>query len=676
MAFKPLTDQNYYIIAKHSGKALGFADGKMSTKLKQFDFDPKNDLQKFTFEPGENFFLLKSPGAPGYYVTMENNSIENEALPILFTRQDHIGSLRFEMIPEKDGYYRIQVQGSKRYLDVKYKSVENGATVIQCELMTSDNQLFKPIPVMNDRIGADTSSYKESSDLLRTVTLGAIGTIPDVGGAFKTVAGFFWEEKDNGAELWDKMIVHIDSRIRAFIDQDITDRLRNRVEGALSLIENLSKISTSQPKGPKLEGILDKMLEVQTDFLNSRSGKAVPYVLAYGTIAIALRHAILVSFEELFLVEPTIEDLEDKTRELNDCIQSYSNYITKIKKKFMDERLNYMVNEVVGPYDMRTRDTYDNWLCRPFKMSSKEEFDTNKYLVAQQKKLISTQYALEVDEFLNTGNFWKLYVARTADGLDKFCEDQAQSIKEAIAEAFKLNDKPHVAIIKEAVDKALKTTTIQMIKAIIVCAGGIALLELSMGIEMNTIEKRLGETIVKAIRRDLKKVIFTKVYQSGYIDAIAKQTGNKSKKVVELGIATKDYCHHKFGPGKGAITRIKLHLSYYLSYSLFRGIEIYYDGVSSGLKGKTGKTVQELILAPGEYISSVSGYADYRSICAISFKSQQGRTIGAGSSNKESYYFIADLPDTLNAKLIGIAGCYEGDAIESLSFTWEYEEID
>jgi hypothetical protein len=136
---------------------------------------------------------------------------------------------------------------------------------------------------------------------------------------------------------------------------------------------------------------------------------------------------------------------------------------------------------------------------------------------------------------------------------------------------------------------------------------------------------------------------------------------------------------NKFGRGQGRITEINL--SYYNTYAnpnaILGTIEVFYDGVSQGKQGGGANydhsTTQSIKLAEGEWICSVYGSNDLQQLMITTTK---GQIIKTGNffvpRIKLDRSFCADLPDSLNAKLVGIAGSSVQGGIGQLTFYWDY----
>ncbi len=107
------------------------------------------------------------------------------------------------------------------------------------------------------------------------------------------------------------------------------------------------------------------------------------------------------------------------------------------------------------------------------------------------------------------------------------------------------------------------------------------------------------------------------------------------------------------------------------------GLELFWQNKSYGLLGTSTAQKASLVLQPGEFVNSVFGYAkDW--VSSLWMTTNKGRKMGVGGYSDPNSYFIADLPDSFQARLHGINGMYNeiyrDNLIYLLSFRWEYDD--
>lgn len=107
------------------------------------------------------------------------------------------------------------------------------------------------------------------------------------------------------------------------------------------------------------------------------------------------------------------------------------------------------------------------------------------------------------------------------------------------------------------------------------------------------------------------------------------------------------------------------------------GLELFWQNRSYGLLGSNGTQKTSLVLEKGEFVNSVFGYAkDW--VSSLWMTTTKGRKAGVGGYGDPNSYFIADLPDSFQARLHGMNGMYNDiyrdNLVFLLSFRWEYDD--
>ncbi len=682
MSFNPLEDQNYYLIVKHTQKAVGFENGTNGSGLKQQAFVPDNNLQKFYFRRAlnEDFFRITTAGDRNKYLTVDGGRQDNLAAIILWEAGDHN---KFKLIPAKDGYYRIEVVHSKKFLEVYGLSTLDGENVVQHSLSKTDNQLFKILPVFNDIVGDDTTSYSTNNDMVRTIAIGVVSggmgyVAGPLGGLSKGALDYVWKQDDQLADMWNKMKVHMDQRMRALIDDVLTDGLKDIIDGVLKAVKYINDTDEPRGKGDALASQLQIMVNKEPVFFNSKSKKAIPYTIVYGTLAIALKHLMLAEYRRLYIYNPppSFETLSDKAKQLTNSIIEYTKAIDDFKAKSLKKRLSCIRAEE-KPEDVPAdvtysiyRDDYDSWT--PAYSTSDDLLlhkDFYDFAIQQRKKYIGTRYAMELDELLSIVNLWKCYIPKKAKDLDGAATAASKAAKDRIEKTFaETSSQDPLQLLTILIKDVAATIDNKDIKRDITDAGS-DILSRARLMEADEVKK----AFVKSVETIYKNIEFAKAYQDGYQEVLDLHAAAKSRKEVTVGIFGGNKATKTFD-NTGKITKIVL---YYGIFGICTGIEVFYDGASTGICGVGGKAKKELKLEENEYVSSVSGYMN-EIISGICFETQLGNSVDTSIvlNNHRSRYFIADLPDTLNARLIGISGAHDGISIQQLSFKWEYDYVD
>ncbi|KAA2242737.1 hypothetical protein F0L74_09425 [Chitinophaga agrisoli] len=413
MAFRSRENQHYYLIARHSGKALGFSSNTPGSELRQMTFDPKNNLQKFRFDRGgDNFYWLKLPHYDRYVAI--HDSSQNDKAPVILWQWDPSGeNSRFLMEPAGDGYYRIKAMHSNKFLDVYLAKTTDDASVVQHSLTSTDNQLFKPVPVIDQAVDAKATSYTEVNDLVRTGALSLIGQIPTAGGSLSFLVGLFWSEHNKLADLWEQMKSYVDNRIRELLKEAQLKQLREMLAGQLKVLNEIK--NSPGLKGPKLEEVILRIVEKEPHFLE-QSKEVLPYLVGLGTIMITLRHMMVVNYKDLYGKEPDQATLDANKTQLKNSIAEYTDAVNKTRAELMDWRMTFLEKWIGFPSqvkDSMVKDTYDGWsmawLWDTYLTNVEDCKIRAEHAALQRRNQISVQYESELNEFLRAAKCWPYF---------------------------------------------------------------------------------------------------------------------------------------------------------------------------------------------------------------------------------------------------------------------------
>lgn len=640
MAFKPRPDQQYYLIPKHSEKekevmALGIDNGDRGTRLRLKKFNPESAKQKFRFDRSPGFCWIKLP-AYDLYMDVASESQADGADVVAWAWFPRGQNQMFELVPAGDGYYRIMARHSRKYMDVYGAEKTEKGVLVQHRLMGSDNQLFKPVLVANQPVGASPVSFKESNELLRTGVLGVIGLVPEVGAGLKFIVGYFWKEENKLAAIWEQMKSYVDNRIVEFI---MADKLKSMGEELVGKINSIKQIheSKSTDKGIRLMGVLDRLIEMEPRYVN-QSHEVLPYLVGFGTIVITLCHTIATEFETLYHRKPTEDEKEENLKKLLEKISYYSTKVEENRTRIMALRMEKIpevslfragnVNDSRGKMRWEDNDTIQREIA---------DFENREcpLLNDSEGQTAGQFFSDETGEIIRTGD------TAQPNARDWSRADDYYDGWQLYWDRYWSKEHPYVFTDhKERADFALKQRRKQV--------------EVQYSAELDEFlsAARFWKYFDSSVPRYQEVKISKSVGKFGGMDANISFEGVEDKPITSV----------KFFSNDGKIC----------------GIEVFYDRASEGLKGSRGNAETTLELGAGEYISSVYGFA-WNKISGLYFSTNKGNVKGTGRLDTwyagykdDSHFFTADLPDTLNAKLVRVSGAHNGEVLQQLTFHWEY----
>jgi hypothetical protein len=425
MSFKAAgNNQHYFLIAKHSGHAIGVSSSNKGENLKQFKFDPSNAHLKFQFHYGLHFFWML---LPPWYICIHNSSKDDGAPALQWDWSPNDANLMFQVLPAGDGFYRIKSLNSQKFLDVYGLNTSEGAHVVQHFLTNTDNQLFQIISAPKKGFTKNPKSYVAINEEMRTCIMGMIGFVPEVGGVIKGIVGLFWTEKDKMGDIWNQMKSYVDERIKECLMESRLETLNDMITGITKLMKELDK--TSDAKGGRIQQIMDRIVEREPIFMD-KPHEVLPYLVGLGTIMLPLRKMKYSNYAELFGKAPEDVVKEENKVFLKESIADYLEAVTKSKTELMNWRMAKIQNAQSTQnsrdsdgvtetwYKTYAKDDYDGWYQEwPYyerdtmggtRTSGYPDHKRRaEFAVEQRRAQIRAQYEVDIAEMIRPSRFWK-----------------------------------------------------------------------------------------------------------------------------------------------------------------------------------------------------------------------------------------------------------------------------
>lgn len=364
----------------------------------------------------------------------------------------------------------------------------------------------------------------------------------------------------------------------------------------------------------------------------------MPYLVGFGTIVITLCHTIATEFAELFHRQPTQAEKEENLKTLLDKISYYSTKVEENRIRIMALRME-KIPEVSLFVAANGSDSKGKMRWEDNETIQKEIADFEN----RECSLPDDSEGQTAEQFFSdeTGE-----IVRSSDTVQPNARDWSRADDyydgwQLYWERYWSKEHPYTFTDhKERADFALQQRRRQV--------------EVQYSAELDEFlsAARFWKYFDASVPRYQEVKISKSVGKFGGLDA------NKSFEGVE---------------GK-AITSVK----FFSSDGKICGIEVFYGWASDGVKGRRGNAETTLQLGIDEYISSVYGFA-WNKISGLYFSTNKGNVKGTGRLDTwyegfkdDSHFFTADLPDTLNAKLVRVSGAHNDDVLQQLTFHWEY----
>ena len=189
---------------------------------------------------------------------------------------------------------------------------------------------------MNDKQKPGDPDYNIILDKLtceetpRTIVIGVVGLVPEVGGAFSKLLGLIWPDPKSAETL----IKESESKMKAWVKLQIeeriakydTEKLRNLLDG---LRANL-KYYCNDPKESWLNTCIGSFNLVKPMFLNPEDYiGSLPLIQALGTLHIGLLREPVLHFDQIFGANAPESSREFHKKQLTDTIKEYKDFVVE-----------------------------------------------------------------------------------------------------------------------------------------------------------------------------------------------------------------------------------------------------------------------------------------------------------------------------------------------------------
>ncbi|MES2556118.1 MAG: RICIN domain-containing protein [Bacteroidota bacterium] len=419
MAFKPKSENSYNLIVKHSQLALSIPPSPPWAQVEQHPLKTLGHFQEFRFEQGEYWYRIM-PEFNHRFLAVHASS-QDESIPVIRYERGGGGNFMFQFVYGKEGYYYVRALHSGKYFDIFRIVTTAGGQLTQHSLHGGDNQLFRPV-LIPGKSGIPGKSFVEVNEDVRTIALGLISQVPEVGGGLSKVVGHFWTAENKMQNLWDQMKDYVELRI----NQRITEERILRLESVLkSLIKEIRKIdkSTESDRGTRILGEISAA-QREEGLLFDGSQAMLPYIVVFGTVIVGLHKTLLTNYAEFYKHTPTPDQIRTTKEELDDTISVYSTALSTGRKSAMDARMacikNRVTNKIVNrdeiAFESIVEDTFDGWrqvwdyrtLLEDGRESGSFDHEARAdFAVEQRRNQIREQYASTLDEFALAGEEWQ-----------------------------------------------------------------------------------------------------------------------------------------------------------------------------------------------------------------------------------------------------------------------------
>ncbi|MEO8673239.1 MAG: RICIN domain-containing protein [Tahibacter sp.] len=425
MAFVPSPGSYYYLVAEHSNKVLEVAgaSGEQGALIQQNTPKPFLDSyhQQFIFNENgsERIYVLRVRHSQ-QVIDVEAGS-KNDGAKVQQYSWHAVDFQRFRVIDAGDGSFFLEAVHSGKVLDVAQADTGDAKVVVQHANHyngTNKHQRFRAVLAEAGFDPMQLPTFTNPSQVVRDVTLGIAGLIPEAGGAVKGLVGFLWKDQSS-TMIWNQVLRYIESYVESRLEQVRITALSNTVEGARTNLSEFVTLANGAERATKLVATITALNQVDRPFFNRDSAeRTLSYFVAIGTIKLTL----LQEQARFYAENAGIPNDDNKAAHMVALRRGITEY-TVAARHLRDDILKSRVDRIgrtftvipVGRsyHDFTSEVTLtDNVDNRQMMLRSNRDgnSDATKDLVfAQRKKVVEAQFGAKLDAILAPSMTWESF---------------------------------------------------------------------------------------------------------------------------------------------------------------------------------------------------------------------------------------------------------------------------
>jgi len=427
MAFKPDPNNYYYLVARHSGKVLEVNGESTSADAGiQQNMPTGKQNQHFKFDAaGDHLFAIRARQS-SLVVDVYGATLDDGAR--IVQSGWHAGSnQRFRLIDAGNGYYFIQAEHSGKFLDVLGWSQEAGGAIVQHRTyFTGDttNQHFRPVLATADISTSLLPQFKRPMELARDVTMGALGLIPEIGGAVKFVTGIFWP--DSSLKMfWDQITSYVDRVVESKISHERIIKLQLSLEAARINLAAFNDLVPGAEKAAMMNSVIVSLnTEDRPFFRDVDPEKTVTYLMTMGTLKLTLLRERQRNYAAIAALAKD-DNAAAHLKTLKEAVKEYTGAAQRFRADLLKRRLDNLsgvtrydgsrgmfvdfgVKDPADEREQRAGTMYTWRVYPPFHAQQMRTAETK--LLPACKVLVKAQYEAELDALLASSRIWNSYL--------------------------------------------------------------------------------------------------------------------------------------------------------------------------------------------------------------------------------------------------------------------------
>ncbi|HJU39278.1 MAG TPA: insecticidal delta-endotoxin Cry8Ea1 family protein, partial [Tahibacter sp.] len=330
MAFYPVRDKNYRIVLKHSNKCYDVGDIHRGTRVRQSPVDVNSNKQLFQFRQlSARQYAIRSVHS-GKNLDVAGASHNDGTVLCQWDPSEGEWNERFRFMPVGDGvhYYLIACHSEKTIVADSGTSA-TGDNIVQSGRFGSSADWTKVrfVPESDSLDGISGRDFiADSSAMTRTIVIGIVNKVPEIGGGLSALLTLFWPADDGNLRVWEQMRRYVNDLVRELIEQDKLDQLSKMLDGLrLQLAAYNKEQYGSAIKGGMFTTLLGLLNAAEPFFFDPADPqRRLPFFVALGTIRLAALRELYTSYAQIYN-EPDrnaaqhLSDLKDKIKKFTDA---------------------------------------------------------------------------------------------------------------------------------------------------------------------------------------------------------------------------------------------------------------------------------------------------------------------------------------------------------------------
>ncbi|MDC8012620.1 insecticidal delta-endotoxin Cry8Ea1 family protein [Tahibacter soli] len=426
MAFYPVGDKNYRIVFKHSDKCFDVGDIHRGMRVRQSPVDVNSNKQLFQFRKlSARHYAIRSVHS-GKSLDVARASHDDGTVLCQWDPSDGEWNEHFRFMPAGDGmhYYLIACHSEKTIVADGGTSA-TGENIVQSGRPggTADWTKVRFVPESDSLDGISGRDFiADSSGKTRTIVIGIVNKVPEIGGGLSALMGLFWPADDGNARVWDQMRRYVNDLVRELIEQDKLDQLSKLLDGLrLQLAAYNKEQYGSAIKGGMFTTLLGLLNAAEPFFFDPADPqRRLPFFVALGTIRLAALRELYTSYKQIYNEDD--RNAAQHLKDLQDKIKKFTAAATLSRARALEWRIGKVkvVHTestewgVVGPsttHRWAAHDEYDGfrreWSYNTLTGGTGNAESLARKAHVDRQEEVRSQFSAELDRFLSPARTWR-----------------------------------------------------------------------------------------------------------------------------------------------------------------------------------------------------------------------------------------------------------------------------